>query len=105
MELKEIKFTKDEFDMMIKGIEGLPNQDAAGNIMSGLLDCMLGDKLPEEVRAKMEREKVRKERIKEQEKEILKENCCILQSKLIQLRRYMEQNDMLMEAQNILNGK
>ena len=105
MELAEIKFTKDDFDMMIKGIEVLPNQDAAGDIMAGLLDCVIGDKLPEEVRRKRDEDNERKNRKKQVEKEILKENCCILQSKLIQLRRFMEQNNMLVEAQNIIDGK
>ena len=105
MELKDIKFTKDEFDMLIKGIEGLPNQDAASDIMSGLLDCIISDKISDEMKAKRDADKARKERKKEQEKEILKENCCILQSKLIQLRRFMEQNDLLVQAQEIIDGK
>jgi hypothetical protein len=104
MELKDIKFTKDEFDMLIKGIEVLPNQDAASDIMSGLLDCILSDKISNEARAKMEMEKARKEKKKQIENEILKENCCILQSKLIQLRRFMEQNDLLVQAQEIINN-
>lgn len=105
MDLKDLKFTKEDFDMLIKGIEGLPNQDTAGELMSGLLDAMLGGKLPPEERAKM-KEKHRRERMeKEKMKETLREDCYLLQAKLIRLRRYMEQNDLIMEAQDIIDGR
>ena len=41
MELKDLKFTKDEFDMIIKGIEGLPHQDQAGDLMGDILETVL----------------------------------------------------------------
>lgn len=104
MELKDIKFTKEEFDLLIKGIEGLPSQDTAGDLMTGLLECMLTDKISPEVQAKREREKAIKEQAKKREKEALKENCWILQAKLVQLRRYLEQNKLLAEAQDIIDG-
>jgi hypothetical protein len=104
MELKDIKFTKEEFDLLIKGVEGLPDQDTAGDLMTGLIECMLTDKIPPELMAKREREKAMKEKAKKMEKETLKENCWILQAKLVQLRRYLEQNKLLAEAQDIING-
>ena len=104
MELKEIKFTKEEFDMLIKGIECLPHQDRAEDLMSSLLDSVFDGKLSDDMKAKRDADKARKSQKKEMEKENLKENCWILQSKLIQLRRFMEQNNILMEAQDIING-
>lgn len=104
MELKDIKFTKEEFDLLIKGIEGLPNHDTAGDLMTGLLECMISEKISPEAQAKRDREKSIKEQTKKREKEALKENCWILQAKLIQLRRYLEQNKLLAEAQDIING-
>lgn len=104
MELKDIKFTKEEFDLLIKGVEGLPNQDTASDLMTGLIECMITDKIPPELQAKREREKIIKEQARKRDKEVLKENCWILQAKLVQLRRYLEQNKLLAEAQDIING-
>jgi hypothetical protein len=104
MELKDLKFTRDEFDMLIKGIEGLPHQDQAGELMGELIGSMLSDKMPQEMKIARERDIAKKKQTKDMERAHLKENCCILQSKLIQLRRYMESNDMIMEAQDIINN-
>ena len=104
MELKDIKLTKEDFDMLIKGIEALPSQGQAGELITDLMESMLSDKIPEEARMERERTKARRAKDKEREKEELKENCWILQAKLIQLRRYMEQNKLIAEAQDIINS-
>jgi hypothetical protein len=104
MELHEIKFTKEEFNMIIKGIEGLPHQDSTGELMGGLLESILLDKMPPEVKKKRDMDQARENAKKKLLKDNLKEDCCILQAKLIQLRRYMEANNMIIEAQEIINN-
>ena len=105
MELKDIKFTRDEFQMLIKGLDALPSQGQSGELMGDLVEMMLLDKVPNEIKMERERKKAQEKRKKESEIEQLKEDCTILQSKLIQLRRYMEQNDMIAEAQDIIDSK
>lgn len=105
MELKDLKFTKDEFDMLIRGLEELPNGDQAGELMGGLIETLLLEKMPDDLKRKRDIDQAREKKAKEIKKALLKENCCILQSKLIQLRRYMESNDMIIEAQDIIDGK
>jgi hypothetical protein len=105
MELKDIKFTKEEFSMLIKGLDALPNAGSTGELMGELIDFMVSDNIPPEVKMMKERKKVEAKRKREMETQQLKEDCTILQSKLIHLRRFMEQNDMIAEAQDIINGK
>ena len=105
MELRDIKFTREEFSLIIKGLDALPLQGQTGELMGELLDSMLTDKIPAEIKRESDRKKAEMKRKKNVETQQLKEDCTILQSKLIQLRRFMEQNDMIVEAQNIIDGK
>jgi len=105
MDLKDIKFTKEDFDMLIKGLEGLPHQGQAAELIAELMETMVLEKAPEEFKRERAMKKAQKEQHKERETEQLKEDCWILQAKLVQLRRYMEQNQLIAEAQDIIDSK
>jgi len=104
MDLKDIKFTKEDFDMLIKGLEALPHQGQAGEFMADLMETMVLERAPEEFKRERAQQKARKEQEKEKQVEQMKEDCWILQAKLVQLRRYMEQNKLIAEAQDIINS-
>lgn len=104
MELKDIKFTKEDFDMLIKGLEALPTSGQVGELMGDLMESIVMDKAPDAIKREFQAKKARKEKEKERQTAQIKEDCWILQAKLVQLRRYLEQNKLIAEAQDIING-
>ncbi len=105
MDLKDIRLTKEDFDMLIKGLEALPTHGAAGDLMADLMETMVLEKAPESFKKERAMQKAKKEKEKELKVSQMKEDCWILQAKLVQLRRYMEQNKLIAEAQDIIDGK
>lgn len=98
--IKDLQLTENDFKMLVDALENLPNKNMAGNMMGMLLEGIIpeGEKRDEAIRMRKEKE-LREER----EADLLKENIRVLQGKLIQFKRYLIENRLLDEANQLLN--
>lgn len=103
--LKHLNLTEKDFQLIIDGLDHLPNKNDAGEIMS---DFFVGvfDKHspPDKIIEKIKRDKEVRDRSRKREKDILKEDIKILQGKLLMLKRHLIEQGALNEAHNILNN-
>ena len=100
--IKEIQFTEQDFNLLVEGLEHLPEKGMAGNLMIDILGMALIKDDGE--REKMELKRETKRRKEEAAKEILQEDIRILQGKLLRLKRHMIANNFLIKANDILNN-
>lgn len=91
-----------DFDLIVKGLEYLPEKDTAGAMISDLLAIAA---LSPDQRKRYEAEtKGRKDKMA-REKELLIEEVRMLQGKLITLKRYMEKNNFLKQLDELTGPK
>lgn len=90
-----------DFNLLVEGLDYLPEKGAAGELMSSMLMRMVvkGD---DEMKKVEELEK-RKQQELEKGKQLLKEETKILQGKLLMLKRYMQENNLLSQAYEVIN--
>lgn len=100
--IEQIQLTESDFKLLNEGLEMLPEKGLTGEIFSGLLGAvMLDDDAKEAHHLKMEKRR----RDREKEAEIMKEDIRILQGKLLQFKRYLKENELLGEANNIISER
>ena len=99
--LKSINLTENDFDMMVKGLDALPNKDAAGEMMGDLLFGMLSKGADDIGTAKLEIDK-QKAKAK-RDRDMLTEDVRVLQGKLILLKRYLLENDLMDKVTEMLH--
>lgn len=97
MDIKEINFTEEDFELIIEALEFLPHKGTSGKIMASLIGAMLTRDDPQG-REEIKRQQMADERAERVKNDLLKENIRILQSKLIMLKRHMIENDLLKQA-------
>src|SRR5687767_4633863 len=106
MDIKKLELTERDFQLLVEGLDTLPNKDVAGELMEGLMIGMLkkdgGDNAQiSDFEKKRLAEKLKKDR----EKENLKEDIRILQGKLLMFKRFLIQQDALKQVDDILNAQ
>jgi hypothetical protein len=102
-QIRMLNLTTKDFDLLVEGLDELPNKGVAGDLMVSMLIAGLSkdDAQREEQMRKREIEMKKKE----DAKVFLKEEVKILQGKLLMLKRYMQENKLLSDAYDILNIK
>lgn len=103
MDLQDIQLTEADFDMLIEGLDVLPEKGSTGMLLAELVGGMLGDKDPrmqKAVDATLNKDKAKKEAHKKQ----LREETTLLKSKLIMLKRYLITNGALKTTNKILGN-
>lgn len=103
MDIKNLELTERDFQLLVEGLDVLPEKGISGEIMESLFVGLLkkeGDS-PElaDYEKKRQAEKLKKERAKE----ALKEDIKILQGKLLMFKRFLIQQDALKQIDDILN--
>lgn len=100
--LKHLNLTERDFELIVDGLEELPNKNAMGEMMGDLLLGMASKDDPG-AHAKIKSE--REDRIRKQKKEqaLMKEDIKILQGKLLMLKRYLIEQDAFNQANDIIN--
>lgn len=101
--IKHLNLTEKDFTLIVKGLDALPDSGAAGEMMGDLMISMLvkkdGD--PKMV-SDMERDREERKRKIKQERELMLEDIRILQGKLLMLKRYLIENNLLSQVTEIL---
>jgi len=106
MDIKDILsvgLTAGDFDLIIKGLDAIPEYDSWKMIATETIGLMLA---PNESRAD-ERIKSMNKRLDElkRKEEARKEEFILLKSKLILLKRHLLSNDVVREARDIIGGE
>lgn len=101
-ELKDLKLTENDFDLLVSGLEFLPNKGQSGELIGSLLESMFYEDKPE-IKLKFEKERKDGEVKKQREQKEQNEDIKILQGKLIILKRFLKQEGALKSAYDIIN--
>lgn len=100
--LKHLNLTERDFELIISGLDALPEKGMAGEMLGDFIQAALtqGD---EEKMAKIIIERKTNHKNKQKDKDLLIEDIKILQGKLLMLKRYLMEQGALNETQEILN--
>lgn len=104
MEIKNLELTERDFQLLIDGLDTLPEKGIAGDMMEAIFMGIIkkdGEKSAEmtDYERKRQVEKIKKE----QEKEFLKEEIKILQGKLLMFKRFLIQQNALKQVDELIN--
>lgn len=103
--LESLNLTTKDFDLLVQALDFLPEKNVAGEMMVELISTMMAKN---DTEAALIKDKAMKQRAKAQgDKELLREETKILQGKLLMLKRYLMENKLLADANEIIskNGK
>lgn len=104
MDLRNLELTERDFQLLVDGLDTLPDKNAAGDIMSTLFTGLIaGDRRESPEFKEFERKQEVERRKAAKEKEALKEDIRILQGKLLMFKRFLIQQDALKQVEDILN--
>lgn len=101
-DLKTLNLTERDFQLMVDGLDCLPNKNMAGEMMGDLLIGLIA-KDDDEAQEKFKRERELDRAKRQREKDGMVEDIKILQGKLLMLKRYLIENSALKETVNIIN--
>jgi len=100
-DLQKLDLSEKDFDLIVDGLENLPNKHVAGHMMGDMIAEMVSrNGTPTKFKDLLE-EKKKKD---ENERLLLVEDVKILQGKILMLKRYLKQNNALQETFNIINN-
>jgi|GEM_PF-6448131 len=105
--IQTLDLTEKDFDLIIAGLDHLPQKSLAGDMITDLMSTIIEDKLPDDRNAQsrfemLKRDRDKKAKMREAEKKDLVEDVRILQGKLLILKRYLKQEGALKEATDII---
>ena len=101
-ELKHLNLTEKDFDLMVEGLDSLPEKGMAGELLGDLFGSMLMEE-DSEAKIKFENERDKKRKEKEAKQREMREDIKILQGKLLMLKRYLIEEGALKGAYDIIN--
>ncbi len=105
MDIKNLELTESDFDLLIEGLDSIPSKGAVGELMGGLLEAMMGDKIDKEnpkyieMQFRKEREKLAQKRVEDARKDDLH----ILKGKLAMLKRWLITQGAIKQTQDIID--
>lgn len=102
MDIKDLELSEGDFNLLIKALDFLPESGLAGEMMASLITGMLPT--DRNARSNMEAKEKARQRNREADKEFLKEECRILQGRLLVIRRKFLQEGALRQTGEILKG-
>lgn len=95
-----LNLTEKDFQLLIDGLDELPNKGFGGEVLSALFMSAVAK--DDESREKLMNEQKKKDLVRQKEKDLLKEEIRILQGKLLMLKRYLQENNILQQAYDTL---
>lgn len=100
-QIKMLNLTEEDFRLLVDGLDALPDKGAAGEMMGDLMLSLISKDKEQEEKLQAERNKRRV--AAEANKQLMKENIKILQGKLLMLKRYFQENNILKQAYEVLD--
>jgi hypothetical protein len=105
MDIKNLELTERDFQLLVEGLDTLPEKGLAVEMMADIFVGMLKKDSSDDDRGftDFEKKRIAERAKKERDKESLKEDIKILQGKLLMFKRYLIQQDALKQVGEILN--
>jgi hypothetical protein len=103
MDVKNLELTEKDFQMLVDGLDCLPNKDQMGDMLEGLMVGLIKKDGESQQLTDFEKKRAAEKAKKEREREAQKEDIKILQGKLLMFKRYLIQQDALKQVNDILN--
>jgi hypothetical protein len=103
MDVKNLELTERDFQLLVEGLDTLPEKGLAGEMMTDLFVGMLKMDSDSNEISDFEKKRIAERAKKERDKESLKEDIKILQGKLLMFKRYLIQQDALKQVGEMLN--
>lgn len=103
MDLQDIQLTEADFDMLIEGLDALPDKGSGGRILAELMGGIMAKDDPR-MQAGVDKILGKNDAKKEAQKKQLNEDITLLKSKLILLKRYLITNGALKTTNKILGN-
>lgn len=92
-DIKKLNLTEKDFQLLIEGLENLPHKHVGAELITDLLIGAVA-KTDEERQVYARKQEIAQQK-KAAEKQLLKEDVTILLGKLIQLKRYLIENNLM----------
>lgn len=105
MDIKNLELTERDFQLLVEGLDTLPEKGLAGEMLTEMFVGMIKKEGESEKLTDFERKRQAEKLQKGREKEALKEDIKILQGKLLMFKRYLIQKDALKQVDDILNSQ
>lgn len=102
MNLQDLQLTEQDFDLIVSGLDELPNKGQAGEFMFSIFSGLIAKDDPE-AKAKIEAENAKRRIKEEQQKRQMLEEVALLKGKLIMLKRLLVTNGALKQVDDIIN--
>lgn len=103
MGIKNLELTEKDFQMLVDGLDALPEKGVSGEIFESLMVGLMKKDGDTKELSDFEKKRLAERAKKEREKEALREDIKILQGKLLMFKRYLIQQDALKQVDDILN--
>src|SRR3990172_749187 len=92
--LKHLNLTENDFQLIIDGLDALPDKNQEGGMMGDLLLGILSKDDPE-MESKMKADRHKRQKEAADKRREMAEEIKILQGKLLMLKRFLVENDAL----------
>lgn len=101
-QIKHLNLTEKDFQLIVEGLDSLPEKGVSGDLMMGLIGVMITKDDPES-QAKLKKQTDEREAKRKRERDAMIDDIKILQGKLLMLKRYLQENKLLQDAYEILS--
>ena len=104
MEIKDLELSESDFELLVEGLDALPEKGAMGDVMGAIFEGLLGDKLDRQSPAyiEMQQKKEREARLKKQKQDSRKDEVAVLKGKIILLKRWLITQGAVKQTNDIL---
>lgn len=99
-QIKQLNLTENDFQLLVDGLDALPEKGAAGSMMVDLLGAAFMK--DGEAKDEFERKRLLEAKKREEEKKMMMEDIRILQGKLLLMKRYLQENNLLKQVNEII---
>ena len=102
-QIKHLNLTENDFKMIIDGLDALPDAGRTGAMLGDLVGTIFADKMESpEAKQNFLRQKEKLNKDFEHKRDLVREDVRILQGKLLMLKRYLTENKLMGEVDDIL---
>ncbi len=102
--IKDLELTEEDFNMLIEGLDAIPEKGIGGLMMTGLFEALMEDKMDKNNPLYIQRQKEKQieEKKRQQSLSTKQEDITVLKSKLILLKRFLLGEGALKQANELL---
>lgn len=99
-QIKQLNLTEKDFQLLVDGLDALPEKGAAGSMMVDLIGAAM---LKDEDRPEFERKRKAESEKRERERKNMMDDIRILQGKLLILKRHLITENLMSEVNDSLS--